>query len=50
MPCNDSRLTLWMPVKPDSKKRDVEKGRNVTVRFVLSCLMKWLGGMQRLQQ
>lgn len=37
-----SKLTHRMPIKPESKKTEVETGTNVTVRFVLLCLMKWL--------
>lgn len=37
-----SKLTHRTPIKPESKKTEVETGTNVTVRFVLLCLMKWL--------
>lgn len=50
-----SKLTHRMPIKPESKKTEVETGTNVTGRFVLLCLMKWLWsfslcGMRRLEQ
>lgn len=54
MPCNDLfQDDPPVPIKP--KKTEVKTGRNITVRFLLLCLMKWLWsfsflGLHRLEQ